>query len=478
MLQGLAAGSGLLMAGGLRIPLATAAPRINQPGSRPDPSKPEGIDLLPQVEHIIIYMQENHSWDAYFGMLGRGDGFTLDGQGNPTNSNLDVDGKLVTPRHQVGTCPEWGSAGQNWNGTHKSINGGAMDGFAKLDPESMHYWDRTDLPFYYGLAETFVLCDRWFASAPAQTHPNRRFLQAGTAFGMVRTSVEDVLAYPDAPNGVIWERLSDHGISWTDYCYDLPDIALFPNFWQANKDHVSSIGDFLADCRDGTLPMVSIVSPGVASAAFSEEDRDIQRGESYSSLLINAVMDSPNWAKTVMFFTYDEHGGEYDHVPPPAAITPDDIPPRITVPPDEPGGYDIYGLRVPSVVISPFAKKDHVSSVVHDHTSILRFIETKFNLGALTRRDANASDLLDTLDFSAKAFAERPELPAPALPDAHSLCEPGGPELPTATPRTPGSTTTTTAPSSSTTTTAPGSGGGGTPASPATAVPGSAGYTG
>lgn len=457
------------MAGGLRIPLAEGAPRINQPGNRPDPSKPEGIDMLPQVEHIVIYMQENHSWDAYFGMLGRGDGFTLDGQGTPTNANPDANGNPVGVKHATTTCDGGGSsAGQNWNSTHKSINGGAMDGFARLDPNAMRYWDGTDLPFYWGLANTFVLCDRWFASAPAQTHPNRRFLQAGTAFGMVKTSVQEVIDYPDAPNGTIWDRLNDHGISWTDYCYDLPDIALFPNFWQANKrDHVRSIGDFLADCRDGKLPAVSIVSPGVADGAFSEEDRDIQRGESYSSLLVNAVMDSPNWSKTVMFFTYDEHGGEYDHVAPPAAIPPDDIPPRTTAS-DEPGGYDMYGIRVPSIVISPFAKAGYVSSVVHDHTSILRFIETKFNLGALTRRDANASNLLDTLDFDAKAFADPPELPAPALPDAKSTCDPDGPPLPTATDRTPTSTTTTT--------TVPG---GGTPsAAPATPVSGTSTYTG
>lgn len=462
------------MAGGLRIPLAHAAPRLAGPGDRPDPTKPVGADLLPQVEHIVIYMQENHSWDAYFGMLGRGDGFSLDGGGNPTNANPDTDGNPVVVAHAADTCGDRGSAGQNWNKTHLSIDGGAMDGFARINPAAMRYWDGTDLPFYWGLASTFVLCDRWFASAPCQTHPNRRFLQAGTSWGMVQTSVEEVIQYPDAPNGTIWDRLNDIGVSWTDYAYDLPDIALFPNFWQANKDaHVRTIGDFLADCRDGTLPAVSIVSPGVASSAFSEEDRDIQRGESYSSLLINAVMDSPNWGSTVMFFTYDEHGGEYDHVPPPAAIPPDDIPPRITVPPDEPGGFDLYGLRVPSVVISPFAKKDHVSSVVHDHTSILRFIETKFNLGALTRRDANASDLLDTLDFSAKAFAERPELPAPALPDAVSACEPDGPPLPTATDRSTTTTTTsttTTAPTS--TTTPPGA------AAPATPVSGAATYTG
>ena len=119
-------------------------------------------------------------------------------------------------------------------------------------------------------------------------------------------------------------------------------------------------------------------------------------------------MHSPAWPNTVMFFMYDEHGGYYDHVPPPPAIAPDNIAPRIHVPPDQPGAFDRYGMRVPAYVISPFAKKHYVSHVVHDHTSVLKFIETKWNLGALTYRDANADNLLDTLNFHHPAFLEPP----------------------------------------------------------------------
>jgi len=131
-----------------------------------------------------------------------------------------------------------------------------------------------------------------------------------------------------------------------------------------------------------------------------------------------------------MFFMYDEHGGCYDHVAPPAAVAPDDIAPDIDPATDRPGGFDVYGMRVPAIVISPFAKQDYVSHVVHDHTSVLRFIETKWNLGALTRRDANASNLLDTLDFSAPALLDPPSLPLPAIPDAVSTCGDTGPGLP------------------------------------------------
>jgi len=137
------------------------------------------------------------------------------------------------------------------------------------------------------------------------------------------------------------------------------------------------------------------------------------------------VFNSPNWKDTVLIYTYDEHGGYYDHVPPPRAIKPDNIAPGVDVTEHITGAYDHYGFRVPTVIVSPYAKRNYVSSVVHDHTSVMKLIETKWNLGALTYRDANASDLLDSLDLeAAPAFAEPPTLPAPGK---EGLCVPGKP---------------------------------------------------
>ncbi len=441
------------------------------PGSRPYPAKPEGIDTIPEIEHVVIYMQENHSFDNYFGLLGRGDGLTLDGDGKPTSTNPDLAGDPVGMYHKTVYCENERTAGQNWNGTIRSINGGAMDGFVREaggEPGSMGYWDGTDLPFYYGLANEFVLCDRWFASTPCQTLPNRRFLQAATAGGLISSDVNEVIANPNVPNGNIWERLDAHGITWADYTIDLADIMLFVDFYGDHLDKVKTYEDFLLAAQTGTLPQVSIISPG--HAIYSEEDpNDIQLGEAYSSAIVNALMHGPAWEKTALFFMYDEHGGYYDHVPPPPAIAPDDIPPNTTVPPDEPGGYDQYGVRVPAIVISPYAKRDYVSSVVHDHTSVLKFIETKFNLGAMTYRDANADDLLDCFDFTAMAFREPPTLPAPGLPATGSTCSDVPP--PKTSVPIPPTTTTTTAPST-TTTTVPGAAG------PAAPVSGTATYTG
>ncbi len=400
-----------------------------RPGDRPYPSMPAGVDTMPEIEHVIIYMQENRSYDHYFGMLDRGDGFTLDARGRPTDSNPDLDGNPVTVFHAPSTCdPDTDlEASQDWNDTHLSVNGGAMDGFVRAadgGTGSMQYYDERDIPFYYALARTFTLCDRWFSSLPGQTIANRRYLQAGTSAGITSSNLDDVIAAPAAPNGVIWERFTRHGISWNDYTIDLPDIVAFPDFGLQHPERIKTFDQFLAHAAAGRLPQVSIISPGHTVYTEEAPQGDIQNGEAYSASIVNAVMHGPGWAKTVLFFLYDEHGGYCDHVPPPAAVTPDDIPPMINVPPDQPGEFDRLGVRVPAIVISPFARADHVSSVVRDHTSVLKFLETKFNLGALTRRDAAADDLLETLDVSAAAFLDPPTLPEPGLPASGSTCQP------------------------------------------------------
>ncbi|MCU1427197.1 MAG: hypothetical protein JWL83_1197, partial [Actinomycetia bacterium] len=400
-------------------------------GDRPRPRRPEGTDLLPQIEHIVIYMQENHSYDSYLGAFHRGDGYDKR-HGVPTNSNVDPNGATVPVFHAPSTCQTGRGVSQSWVSTHRQMNGRRMDGFLfDGNTNAMRYWDGTDLPFYWSLADTFPLCDRWFASAPAQTYPNRMYLQAATSQDLVSTDVVRALNMPHPAGGTIWEKLNAFGISWHDYAWDLPDIALFPKVFSANGDKVKSFPQFLGDCHAGTLPSVSIVSPGVDR--YTEENpADIQLGEAYSASVINAVMNSPAWPKTVLFFMYDEHGGYYDHVSPPAAVPPDDIPPDVVATPTVPAAWDRYGMRVPAFVISPFAKRHYVSHVVHDHTSVLRFIETKFNLGALTRRDANASNLLDCLDFTRRpAFLEPPKLARPGLPASGSTCQPDVPPPPT-----------------------------------------------
>ncbi len=430
-LAGLGAASGLAAAG-----LSTAAAgarnipgHTGQPGDRPYPRHPEGTAFLPRIEHIIIYMQENHSYDSYLGMLPRGDGYTLV-DGVPQNSNPLPSTQELAVFHAPDTCQLGQGVSQSWSSTHTQIDSGLMDGFlANGNTNAMRYWDQTDIPFYYSLAQTFPICDRWFASAPAQTYPNRLYLQAATCQSLISTSA-DVLTLPHPAGGTIWDKLDAFGISWADYAWDLPDIALFPTTFPTQKSHVRSFDQFLLDCQSGSLPHVSIVSPGINN--YTEENpHDVRLGEAYSASIINAVMHSPAWPKTAMFFMYDEHGGYYDHVPPPAAVPPDDILPAVAAAPGAPDAWNTYGLRVPAFVISPYAKPNYVSHVVHDHTSVLRFIETKWNLGALTRRDAHADNLLDCFDFSQHPFRPPPTLASPGLPATGSTCTPSIPPPPT-----------------------------------------------
>jgi phospholipase C len=411
-----AAGAGAVLAAG-RVP----GLRIGSGGGvgvRPNPHLPEGVDTIPQIEHLVVLMMENHSFDNYLGVLGRGDGLAVDRHGRPLATNLDSSGRPVRAFHMPSFCQEQSEPNNSWNETHLSMNGQRMDGFARAStPVAMGYYTPSDLPFYSGLARTFVLADRWFSSAPAKTFPNRYYLLGGTSLGVITN-----IGLPSTPpNGSILEHLDAHQITWRDYYQSLPTAALFAGLGAANNVHVSQ---FFTDAASGNLPFLSIVDPDFDKGS-EENPQDIRIGEAFASQIVNAVMHGPAWNKTMLVWCYDEGGGYYDHVPPPAAVPPDNIPPQTNVPPDQPGGFDRYGIRVPAVVVSPRARPGHVSHVVYDHTSVLKFIETKWNLPALTQRDANAANLLDCLDLRGRpAFLNPPKLPAPTQATNSVPCAP------------------------------------------------------
>ncbi|HEX3669071.1 MAG TPA: alkaline phosphatase family protein, partial [Acidimicrobiia bacterium] len=166
-------------------PARAATPRpIRPPGSLPHPKLPAGTDTLPKIDHIVVVMMENHSFDNYLGMLGRGDGFALEHNGRPKAANRDDQGNVVRAFRMPSACQLMRAPGQNWNASHIQYDNGRNDGFVRASgPVAMGYWTKEDLPFYYGLARTFPLCDKWFGSCLGQTYPNRRFLLAGTAHG-------------------------------------------------------------------------------------------------------------------------------------------------------------------------------------------------------------------------------------------------------------------------------------------------------
>jgi phospholipase C len=459
--------------------------RRHRPGERPDPSRPVGTDRLPQIKHIIVLMMENHSFDNYLGTLGRGEGLPLGDDGTPDAENPDAAGTMIRAHHAPSTRQQEGAPTQSWNACHVQWGGGKLDGFVTATQQAtpdgdktagMSYWTEQDLPFYHGLAGIFPLADRWFASCLGPTFPNRRFLIAGTANGLMDDLPVNLLDRPKA--GTILDMLTRQDISWVNYRPASKDQSEFSRFVQYRRRrtrhhlmhfgpplrtacdgfkrdlqftsalyplgmasymaHVRSTERFFADADSGNLPSFCLVDPDFRS--FSEENpQDIRKGESFAAEVINHVMRGPAWADTLLIWTYDEHGGYYDHVAPPAAVPPDDVPGRSLVAHPSPvrsvlkplfpgyvrnaeqlvrgpNAYDTYGFRVPAVIVSPYARPDCVLSEVFDHTSILKLVQEKWNLPALTRRDAAATAPLDALDLAAPpAFLTPPELPAPAL---------------------------------------------------------------
>jgi phospholipase C len=340
----------------------------------------------------------------------------------------------------------------------------------------MGYWSEDDLPFYYGLARTFPVADHWFSSCLGPTFPNRRFLIAGTAHGLIDDASYDLLDRP--PAGTIFDLLSRHGISWANYHAAAADQSRLRHYVRhkrkmarrrllsagrplpavkrgVRKDiqftadvfpmgigrymrHVHNTDQFFADADNGTLPAFSIVDPDFD--AYSEENpQDIRKGESFAAEVINRVMHGKGWPGTLLIWVYDEHGGYYDHVAPPPAVPPDDVEGRsLTGSParlqsvlrplfprvvksaknlDEgPHRYDRYGFRVPAVLVSPYSRPEYVCSEVLDHTSVLKLVEQKWNLPPLTARDAAAASPLDALDLTGPpAFLDPPSLPKPTM---------------------------------------------------------------
>ncbi len=427
------------------------APMARAAGTLPFPEKPVGaVNEQMPFDHVVVVMMENHSFDNLLGALPRthpgADGLSFDGAGQATNSNP---GGASTPP-TVSAFPLTNTAqakhvSQSWKTTHEQIDSGAMDGFVRAGDaiEPMGYYTPEVLPFAYSLASTFTLANRWFCSVPGPTYPNRRFLLAGTAYGGTVTDVGSLLdASP--PHGTIFDRLSDRQIGWANYFTDIPMTAVIPSIVLKHLDHHHMIDRFFHDCQAGSLPAVSFVDPAVgalssiASAVAAlpsfvkdalkligadvadippgeteEDPQDMYYGESWAHRVVEAVLRSPNWSRTLLIYTYDEHGGYYDHVPPPSAVAPDDIAPKLQ-PGDPPGDYRMYGPRVPAVVVSPYSKPGGVSNVVCDHTSILATIECKWNLPALTDRDANANTVMDFLNLNNAALLDPPPIQAPS----------------------------------------------------------------
>jgi phospholipase C len=471
--------------------------------SPPSPAQPPPGSGLSKVNHIIIVMMENHSFDNYFGALAYAPaspyhtslaGCALDDHGcvdglmcSPdsngalacTDSNPDDSGPAAVAFHNPSRCvvPD---LDHTWLGSHREANFSdpnatllepLNDGFvrvndASLQPDNgvetptedptMGFYTQEDLPLYYDLAQKFAIDDRYFSSVMGPTLPNRFYSLAATSFGHVDTADTGPPGNAKPITGSILDLLDGMGVSWTDYFENAPQAASFRIPTGSADPHFQSVQAFLASATGSPgaaqLPQVSFVDPFLYGPDENDDHppTDIHRGQVFVSQIVNAVRNGTYWPDSVIFITYDEHGGFYDHViapraPQGSARTPDGIFPGqcadLSNPPasQQPGGgvrcnasvsqaqslcpalaqdlngtypadcpgFDQLGFRVPFLVVSPFAKPHYVSHTVGDHASLLAFIEQRFLTpggggGArahLTLRDQYADSLVDLFDF-------------------------------------------------------------------------------
>jgi phospholipase C len=432
---------------------------------------PTACGGLNEIEHVVIFINENRSFDSYYGtyrgvkgfhdrkalQLTDGSGLPVFAQPFPGEAGEPYGGHLL-PFHfdtnHGGECVN--DISHEWAAMHRCWNGGAMDSFVSVhvDPavnglrdgiNTMGYYTREDLPFFHALADNFTICDHYFCSVIGPTDPNRLYTLTATIDPEGRNggpSLSTLVTNREQQFGKFtWktypELLQENGISWKIYSTPDGDYGdnVLPYFKAYQEDATLAANaftpqfpaNFLADCAAGTLPQVSWV---LASLVESEHPpAPVTYGEVALAEVLNALVSNPAvWEKTALFATYDENGGFFDHVPPPVApegthgeyLTVEPLP-------ETAGGIRGpigLGFRVPMLVISPFSRGGFVCSKTFDHTSTLRFLERRFgpvvpNLSKWRR--SHTGDLTAAFNFAAAPVVEAPSLPSPSLTDTRVI---------------------------------------------------------
>jgi phospholipase C len=365
------------------------------------------------IQHFVLVMMENRSFDHYLGALnfeGRDD---IEGLGKgplPVNRRAeaaaDETGPGVAPWPMDDVSLEFRDPPHEWREVREQWNGGRMDGFVatyqrfhetawdeahattsgatalqgqrpvkpdfgQMARAVMGYYTRRTLPVLYGLADEFAVCDHWFSSFLGSTHPNRVFAQTGFCGDVLTTTVKNAFRHKPQPIWAGWEKRKGRkgGITWKTYFHprDLSMFALWPGFAGRHDGNAGSLADFAAACRAGELPDVAIVEPPY-SVADDHPAHDPRRGQQFLGFVVNALLKSRSWASSALILYYDEHGGFFDHVPPPAA-------PEAGPPP-----RDQLGLRIPAVVVSPFTPRRVAVKDVLEHVSVLKTIAERWDL--------------------------------------------------------------------------------------------------
>ena len=363
------------------------------------------------IDTFVIVMQENRSFDHYFQQLPKFG--QPDADVTPKGYvNFDPHEKRdVAPYHATQLCGK--DTRHDWNSAHKQFNDGKMDGFvATSNPKgkrALGYYDANDLGYYYALANTFGIGDRYFASMLGPTWPNRMFFHSASSFGHIGNTAPR--AIPEEQS--LFHQLSRKGIEWVVYAEGLTfEEKIFPHLHDIKGDHFKDLDGFFADAKNNTLPAYVWIEStyGGPDATDEHPPADVQLGQRFVARVIDALMKSPAWAHSALFIMYDEPGGFFDHVPPPPACVPDEIEPLLEKRHVR-ARFDRLGMRTPFIVVSPFAKAHYVSHQVYSHSSVPRLIQARFELPALSARDANSSVPYDMFDFEHPPFATPPALP-------------------------------------------------------------------
>jgi phospholipase C len=420
---------------------------------------PAGTGSLADIEHFVFLMQENRSFDHYFGTLSGVRGFDDPSSAfrqfgyNPATHKADDSAYLEPFRLDTthgatldGECIN--DPTHDWGPQHQAWNGGAMDQWVKVHiahegvgngPATMGYYKRADLPVHFALADAFTVCDHYFCSVLGPTDPNRLYWISGTIDPdgkhggplletptLVPRNKYSWKTYPEALQdaGVPWKVYTNKSIPLVSEAVLSGMLGAFKNFQDRNSPlYQRGIaptfpGNFQTDVKNNTLPAVSWVIPSLLTCEHPALPPAF--GAQGIVQVLNILTSNPAvWEKTALIVSYDENGGFFDHVPPPTAPpgTPGEF---VTVPlsgvPDSMGiaGPIGLGFRVPGLVISPYTRGGLVASDVFDHTSQLRLVETRFgvdvpNLSAWRR--STVGDLTSAFNFAAAANAAKPALP-------------------------------------------------------------------
>jgi len=354
------------------------------------------------IEHVVVLMMENRSYDHFLGWLPGGDGI---------QAGVEYDDKRGALQSTYRLPPEWqgcqyGDPDHGYNGGRVQYADGSCDGWLLASTDDLFpigYYTDQDLSFFGGAVPAWTTLDRYFCSILSSTFPNRIYQHAAATDRLSNTFTASQLP-------AIWDRLAAKGLSGRYYYHDLPVTALFGSRF---LDISFPFADFLADAAAGRLANLTLVDPSFISEELgtSNDDHpfaDIRNGQILLNKVYEAVTSSPNWANTVLVVNYDEWGGFYDHVPPP--LMPQSA---LDV---EIGNDGRLGFRVPTLVVSPLARRGFIGHKVYDHTSILTMVEWRWGLDPLTERDATANNLAHVLDFKSGKDLSAPQFAVPQGP--------------------------------------------------------------